>query len=181
MKKILFFLIIVAASFVFQSTGFQTVANAAWGEDVLVTLETPYTDQLKPSMDEAPNGDLYIAAEYPSLAAIRVYKSMDGGENWGPVITFIDTGNILNPSLIYAYGIEDWVFITYEQVLPDNSRSIRLFRFNPANPDNHDWITIASGIYMPADQHIQPEICTESLYYNYYWMYVTYSIDAIDY
>jgi len=48
MKKILFILIIVAAACTLQIIGFQTVANAAWGEDALVTNYIPIPIQLSP-------------------------------------------------------------------------------------------------------------------------------------
>jgi cysteine-rich repeat protein len=179
MKKILFILIAVAAAFVFQIAGFQTIANAAWGEDVLVTNYIPDYFSRHPSMDEAPNGDIYIAVEDEEHNGIRVYKSTDGGETWGWITAiYSDVASYRNPSLAYAAGIENWVFITYErQGLSENWRHVEIFRFDPANPSNSNYATIASNIGgMPPDRHIQPEICTESLYYNYYWVYVTYSV-----
>ncbi len=177
MKKILFILIAVAAACVFQIAGFQTIANAAWGEDVLVTNYIPDYSSVKPSMDEAPNGDLYIVVEENPW--MRVYKSTDGGETWEWLMQFA-SGNIsnVNPSLAYAAGSEDWVFITWEVIELDDSRSILLYRFDPTN-HNSSWADIASGIYMPPDLHIQPEICTDTpYYYATYYVYVTYSVEG---
>ncbi len=166
MKKILFILIAVAAACVFQIAGFQTIANAAWGEDVLVTNYIPDYDSMKPSMDEAPNGDLYIAVEDRMQHGFEYINQRMVAKPGSGSFTFV-SGNIttVNPSLAYAAGSEDWVFITWEVIELDDSRSILLFRFDPANPGTISYATIASGIYMPPDLHIQPEICTDTPYY----------------
>jgi hypothetical protein len=51
----------------------QTPAGShlEWAGDVLVTYTPINTDAAKPSMDEAPNGDLYVAVE--SGDRIRVF------------------------------------------------------------------------------------------------------------
>jgi cysteine-rich repeat protein len=180
MKKILFILIIVAAACTLQIIGFQTVANAAWGEDALVTNYIPDSNSIKPSMAAAPNGDLYIAVEDVESTEIRLYKSTDGGETWAYL--FWIGFNLLNPSLAYAAGAEKWVFITFEVLSTVNSRYIELFRFDPDNPTNSSWTNVASGIYMPNGVHIQPEICTDALYWpDATYVYVTYSIEGLTY
>jgi cysteine-rich repeat protein len=180
MKKILLILTVVAAAGLFQIAGVQTIANAAWGDDVLVTNYIPDSDSIKPSMAAAPNGDLYIAVEDVKSTEIRLYKSMDGGVTWAYL--FWIGFNLLNPSLAYAAGAEKWLFITYEVLSTVNSRSIELFRFDPANPTNSSWSTVASDIYMPAGVHIRPEICTDTPYYDdNYYVYVTYGVEGTTY
>ena len=183
MKKILFILVVVAAAFVFQIAGFQTIANAAWGEDVLVTNYIPDYFSTNPSMDEAPNGDLYIAVEDGEHNGIRVYRSTNGGETWEWLHSFWpESGYLARPSLAYAEGSENWVIIIYEKVTSDVSRDIELFRFDPANLSSIGMATIASGIYMPYGHHLQPEIYTDTpYYYDNYYVYVTYSVYGIDY
>jgi cysteine-rich repeat protein len=187
MKKILFFLTIVATACVFQIAGFQTIANAAWGEDVLVTNAVPDNNPRKPSMDEAPNGDLYIVVEDSEVInfyGIQVYKSTDGGETW---VEFTGLWQsfypFVNPSLAYAAASESWVFITFEQVHANGSRDIVFYRVDPVDIYNADFTTIVYDIYgMPAGANIQPEICTDTPYYDTnYYVYVTYSINDVDY
>ena len=108
---------------------------------------------------------------------------MDGGETWEWVFNYdMVTSRFANPSLAYAAANENWVFTTFEREEEFGARDIMLYRFDPANPSNHDITYIAYSIYMPTGVHIQPEICTDTPYYetNYY-VYVTYSIEGLTY
>jgi len=180
MKKRLFILIAVAAACVFQTAGFQTIANAAWGEDALVSNYIPHMDSRTPSMDSAPTGDLYVAMQRGGYC-IDIYKSTDGGETWNCSVDILMMG--LHKSLSYICPrIGNWVFTTFERGEELQERAVEIYRFVPSNPNNHYRTTIASGIYMPAGVRIQPEICTDTPYYDTnYYVYVTYSIEGLTY
>jgi hypothetical protein len=159
----------------------QTPAESpeVWGVDDLVTWIPQDVNAVKPSMDEAPNGDLYVAVK--SGNAIKAFRLRNGSEHWSQIF-FVEANNADNPSLTYAEGEEDWVYIAYEGNSNTNSKSVRVVRFDPRDSFNRDHTTVESGIIMAdADDHIYPEICSDYLDYDDYQVYVTYAKYGSDY
>lgn len=155
-----------------------------WTGDVLITDLN--IDEAEPSLTSTPDGDLYTAVEHASDGWLRVYRSQDGGQTWQYIIGFITGDNSSNPSITYAKSNnynQEWVYTAYEAHMTDNSKSVMVFRFDPQDPgSNYDFTTVESGIFMATpNEHIHPEICTDNLLFDLYYVYVTYGSYAIDY
>lgn len=144
------------------------------GGDVLVTN---YARGIKPSLAQAPNGDLYVAVEALDSNWIDLYRSQDGGRTWSLRIR-ISSGDSFNPSITCT---QDYVYITYEGVSSaDDSRRVMVFRYNSTSTGGV-FYTIASNIYMPSTEHIYPRICTDRLIFGSgYYVYVTYETHGVD-
>jgi len=154
-----------------------------WHGDVWVTRD-PAVAQGKPSMTQAPNGDLWLAAERLSSSEewIDVYKSTDGGLTWHNMIGFATGLDSHNPSIAYADGDENWIHVVYEaEISSSGFRDIKLFSCDPSDPYGlYKFDTVVPNVLM-GSFHIYPEICTDNNPYSNYYIYVTYSADAIDY
>ncbi len=154
-----------------------------WLGDILVT--DPTYDQVEPAMCKAPDGMLFIAVEQYGVdydGWVRIYRSTDGGRTWAWLVSFITGDEARNPSITYAErdSGEKWVFLAYEVTMFDSTKRIVVVRFDPDDPGG-TWaaVTAASGITGTSD--IYPRICTDYLMYNVFYVYVTYSVYAIDY
>lgn len=152
-----------------------------WLGDVLVT-DSAY-DRVEPAMCKTQDGTLFIALEEHNPADdgwVRVYRSNDGGLTWVWRISF-KTGTVSrNPSITYAERSngEKWAYLAYEATMSDSTKRVMVVRFNPVTLA---WstATVATDIAGTAD--IYPRVCTDDLVYEVYYVYVTYSVNAIDY
>jgi hypothetical protein len=160
--------------------GLSTGPESRWSGDILVG--DPTFDEVEPAMDRAPDGTLFIAVEQygPYDGWVRVYRSIDDGETWAWLISFLTGTESRNPSITCAERAsgEKWVYLAYEATMSDLTKQVMVVRFNP---DNLDWdpATVASGIVATSD--IYPRVCTDNLIYDVYYVYVTYTVNAIDY
>jgi hypothetical protein len=136
--------------------------------DVLVTNRDR---GIKPSLAQAPNGDLFVAVERLDGIWIDIYRSQDGGRTWSFGIG-VSSGDSFNPSITCT---QDYVYVTFEGVSSvDGSRAVKVHRLNFALSEGASF-TVASNIYMPSTEHIYPEICTDYLKYpDDPYIYVTY-------
>ena len=157
-------------------------SGSRWLGDILVT--DPTFDEVEPAMHKAPDGTLFIAVEqYGEYDGwVRVYRSTDGGESWAWLVSFITGDESRNPSITYADRAsgEKWVYLAYEATMSDSTKRIMVVRFNPDDPNTWDAATAAQGIVATPD--IYPRVCTDNLEWpEEYYIYVTYTVNAIDY
>ncbi|MBX3396596.1 MAG: exo-alpha-sialidase [Phycisphaerae bacterium] len=157
--------------------------RSGWLSDVLVG--DPTFDEVEPAMCKSPEGVLFIAVEQYGATYdgwVRVYRSNDGGQTWAWLISFRTGTESRNPSITYAKRAsgEKWVFLAYAATMSDSSKQIIVIRFDPSNPSG-TWtpVTAATGITGTPD--IYPRICTDTLIYDVFYVYVTYSVNAVDY
>jgi len=160
----------------------STGSDSRWLGDILVT--DPTFDQVEPAMHKARDGTLFIAVEQygPDHDGwVRVYRSTNGGKTWASLISFITGTESRNPSITYAERAsgEKWVYLAYEATLSDSTKCIMVTRFNPDDTGMWNPVTAASGITGTSD--IYPRVCTDNLIYDVYYIYVTYTVNAIDY
>lgn len=154
-----------------------------WAGDI--PLVSSSNNEIRPALASAPDGTLYAAVQDTTDGYIDIYRSTTGGESW--YLWFgVRTGiSSHNPSLIYIEdGLyeEKWLYIVYEGMWQDGLRDVKLYRQVVAGPGSSGAVTIASGISMPADQHIAPEICADyPVYSGGIYLYVTYAVQAVDY
>jgi hypothetical protein len=155
--------------------------DSRWLGDILVT--DPTYDQVEPAMHKAPDGTLFIAVEQygQNDGWVRVLRSTNGGKTWSWLISFKTGTASRNPSIAYAERAsgEKWVFLAYEATMSDSTKRIVVVRFNPDDPGGM-WsaVTAATGITGTPD--IYPRVCTDNLVYDVYYIYVTYTVNAID-
>ncbi len=157
-------------------------AESRWLGDVLVG--DPTFDEVEPAMHKAPDGTLFIAVEqYGEYDGwVRVYRSTDGGESWAWLVSYKTGDESRNPSITYAERLsgEKWVYLAYEATMSDSTKRIMVIRFDPDDPGGTwDPVIAASGITGTPD--IYPRVCTDNLIYDVYYIYVTYTVNAIDY
>lgn len=158
------------------------VPRSGWLGDVLVG--DPTYDEAEPAMHKAPDGTLFIAFEVYGSSFdgwVRVYRSTDGGQSWAWLAGFMTGVTSRNPSITYAERAsgEKWIYLVYEATMSDSTKRIMVIRFNPDNSLDWNAVTAASGITGMPD--IYPRVCTDNLIYDVFYVYVTYTINAIDY
>lgn len=150
-----------------------------WLGDILVTDST--MSRVEPAMTSTPDGVLFIAVEsYGAMDGwVTVYRSIDGGAHWQVRIHFKTGVTARNPALTYAERAsgEKWLFLVYEATLADGTKSIMAIRFDP---DTLDWTptTAVSGLTAAPDIH--PAVCTDNLIYDVFYVYIAYTVNAID-
>lgn len=156
--------------------------RSGWLGDVLVG--DPTFDEAEPAMCKMPDGTLFIAVEQygPTYDGwVRVYRSIDAGRSWAWLVSY-KTGTVSrNPSITYAERAsgERWVFLAYEATISDSTKRIVVVRFNPDDTGMWDPTTAATDITGSPD--IYPRVCTDNLIYDYYYVYVTYAVNAVDF
>jgi hypothetical protein len=152
-----------------------------WHSDVLVT-DLAF-DEVEPAMCKTPDGTLFIAVEqYGDFDGwIRIYRSTNGGLTWAWLVSFKSGNESRNPAVTYANltNGETWLFLAYEATMSDTTKRIVVVRVDPNDTGNYTFVTAASGITGTPDIH--PRICTDNLIYDVFYVYVTYSVYAIDY
>jgi len=156
--------------------------DSRWLDDILVQ-DTDY-DEIEPALHKAPDGTLFIAVEQYGTTFdgwVRVYRSTDDGQTWSWLVSFTHGEEARNPSITYAERTsgEKWVFLTFEVTMSDSTKRIRVIRFDPDTPSTWDSVEAASFTYTPED--VYPRICTDNLVYDLYYVYLTYTVNAIDY
>jgi hypothetical protein len=161
----------------------STGPRPRWLGDVLVG--DPTFDEAEPAMHKAPDGTLFIAVEQygPTYDGwVRVYRSTDGGASWVWLVSYRTGTASRNPSITYAErdSGEKWVYLAYEATISDSTKRIVVIRFNPDNTGTWNPTTAATGITGTSD--IYPRVCTDNLEWpEGYYVYVTYTVNAIDY
>lgn len=152
-----------------------------WAGDIPIASSSD--NEIRPALASAPDGTLYAAIQDTTDGYIDIYRSTTGGESW--YLWFgVRTGvSSHNPSLTYieVSDEEKWLYIAYEGTWPNDLRDVMLYRKAVAGSGSSGPVTIASGISMPADQHIAPEIISDYPIYMNIYLYVTYAVQAIDY
>jgi hypothetical protein len=130
----------------------------------------------RPTLAAGPNNTLYAAVEDLCLQWIYVYGSTDQGATWtyltGVVGGYPGT-NLSYPSIACGRdeGGTTWIFVAYETLVADGSRSVDILRFDPANPGGADIFTVDT-IYI--DDEVHPEICSDWPIYSNFSLYLTY-------
>ncbi|MBU0740824.1 hypothetical protein KKG45_05665 [bacterium] len=155
--------------------------GSRWQGDVLVT--DPTFDEVEPAMCKTPDGTLFIAVEqYGAYDGwIRIYRSTNGGLTWAWLVSYKSGNESRNPAITYANRTngETWLFLAYEATMSDTTKRIVVVRVDPNNTGNWTSVTAASGITGTPDIH--PRICTDNPIYDVFYVYVTYSVYAVDY
>lgn len=152
-------------------------------DDVLIT--DPAVTEVKPSIASAPNGDLFVVVDNEDVdARMDLYRSTDGGNNWSHLFWFASNPQSRNPAITYAEDSagERWLFVAYEVVTSDIERRARMFRIDPDNTGEFNFITIKDAIpwTVPLYQ-LHPQIATDNIQFSItYYLYVTYAIPTID-
>lgn len=158
-----------------------TGPESLWSGDILVG--DPSYDEVEPAMDRAPDGTMFMAVEQYGTydGYVRVYRSIDDGETWAWLISFKTGTESRNPSITYAERAsgEKWVYVAYEATMSDLTKKVMVTRFDPDDLSNWDPVPVASGIVATSD--IYPRVCTDNLIFDVYYVYVTYTVNAIDY
>ncbi len=155
--------------------------NLKWvTPDILVT--TPTIDEGKPAIAAAPNGDLFLAADYFS-SGVRIYRSTDDGASWDILSSFVTGMTSRNPAMIYAEnGTETWLVLVYEWVDSDTVRGLMSIHVDPYNPSDWSAVWIDSSIpWTVPGNELHPQITTDFPDFSsgvYY--YVTYAVTGID-
>jgi len=137
--------------------------------------------QKAPVIASSEDGDLYVAFEnyddrYPHTY-ITIRRSTDGGRNWNPYIhVHDDNGELLGPDIVIGEGVEDWVFLVYEQ--RRNGR-IRCYR---RSLDGED--ASFATVFNPDGNHgafRRPNICvdTDENYYIFVVALTTYRNNTV--
>lgn len=162
----------------------ETDPNLKWATpDPLVT--NPAEDEGTPSIASAPNGQLFVAVDQFGTGRILIYDSIDGGQNWSWLSSFVHGSNSRNPALIYAEnGADRWLVVVYEFVTSETARSLRAYRVDPDDPQN-DYLFVGiddSMVWTNPGTEIHPQITCDfpSLTTGIYF-YVTYAKPSIDY
>jgi hypothetical protein len=166
------------------SQGESEGSHAKWmiGDSLITDLSS---DEGRPSLAVAPNGDLWVAVEDadPSDPFIRIYRSTDGGRTWSFAWSAASMPESRYPSLAYAEnGIGDaWLFLVYEVYKSMELRSLHLFRFDPANPGAPgDMASIQDNIATPGLDAIEPRLVTDNEEFPNPYLYLTYSVPLED-
>ncbi|MFH2002786.1 MAG: sialidase family protein [Planctomycetota bacterium] len=157
-------------------------SDSRWFGDILVG--DPTYDQVEPAMHKTPDGTLFIAVEQYGVdydGWVRVYRSINDGDTWTWLVSFKTGTEARNPSLTYAENAsgQNWVFLAYEATMFDLTKNILVIRFDPDDINTWDAVVAASGIVDTPD--IYPRICTDNLIYDMYYVYVTYTVNGLDY
>ncbi|GAK57781.1 hypothetical protein U27_04748 [Candidatus Vecturithrix granuli] len=155
-----------------------------WAGDKLIASSSD--NEMCPSLASAPDGTLYAAIQDTTDGYIKIYRSINGGESWSLWFGVRTGVSSHNPSLTYiedTLNNEKWLYVVYEGTWADDSRNVMLYRKLVAGAGTSGPVTIASGISMPADQHIAPEICADypAFISGGIYLYVTYAVQAVDY
>ena len=149
-----------------------------WGgvSDVLVT--NPLENQARPSVASAPNGDLFVAVDNLDSNSIDVFDSTDGGKTWSPLYSFTNGSDSRHPSIAFARGDEDWVYVAYEKVNADDSREVWVMRFHRALAPISRHTKVGGPWSMGSSiEHIQPRITTDTIEFgSIHYVYVTYTV-----
>lgn len=159
----------------------STGPASRWLGDILVG--DPTYDEVEPAMCKTPDGTLFIAVEqYGEWDGwVRVYRSTDGGKTWGWLVSYKTGTESRNPSITYAQRAsgDTWLYVAYEATMSDSTKSIMVVRVDPDNISDWTPVTAVEGIALTPDIH--PRVCTDNLIYDVYYIYVTYTVNAIDY
>jgi hypothetical protein len=151
-------------------------ATPRWMGDVIVT--SPNYDQVKPFMDRAPDGTLYLAVEEhgDTDGWIRVWRSTDDGHTWVWTNGFKNAGGSRNPAVAVAQNPagDNFIYIVYHA---PGSNAIGMYRI-PTPGGFGTFLTVATGL-VATDVH--PRICTDNSLWNSYYVYVTWTDNYIDY
>lgn len=141
-------------------------------------------DSVKPAITSAPNGDLYLAAEELGSGWFYVYQSTNGGHTWEWLVGFRSNDESRNPSIAYGEHSngEKWVYVAYESVVTaDDTRRVRVFRFNPVTIAWDDVVVDGPFIMSRLSDEVHPQIITDFVDWgDGYYPYVTYSKFEID-
>jgi len=151
--------------------------------DSLVT--NPAETEGTPAVASAPSGELFVAVDQFGAGRILIYHSIDGGQNWSWLASFIDGTNSRNPALAYAEnGGDRWLVLVYELVTSDTDRSLKSFRVNADDPQN-DFLFAGiadSIVWTNPGTELHPQItCDFPDFTSGVYFYVTYAIPSIDY
>ena len=156
-------------------------AALKWGgvSDVLVT--DPMENQARPSMASALNGDLFVAVDNLDDNSIEVFESTDEGKTWSHFYSFTDGSDSRHPSIAFAEGVDDWVFVAYEKVNADDSREVWVMRMHRSVPGflwNRAKVGGPWSMGSPSE-HIEPQITTDKVKWpGSYFVYITYTVQV---
>lgn len=159
----------------------ENEAATDWYDDI--PMGDPTFDEVEPALAIAPDGKLFVAVEQHGTTHdgwIRVYRSTDAGYSWVWLIG-IHSGTVArNPAIAYAERAtgENWVYVAYEATMADSTKRIMVFRFDPDEPLDNDFVTAATDITGTPDIH--PRICTDNRVWDTYYVYVTYIVNGVD-
>ncbi|MFH1747846.1 MAG: sialidase family protein [Planctomycetota bacterium] len=157
--------------------------GSRWLGDILVG--DPTFDEVEPAMHKAPDGTLFIAVEQYGVdwdGWVRIYRSVDGGQTWAWLISFITGNESRNPAITYAERAsgDTWLYLAYEATMSDTTKRIMVIRVDPNNTG--DWTAVIAASGITGTPSIYPRICTDNLEWpEGYYVYVTYTVNAIDY
>ncbi|MFH1998293.1 MAG: sialidase family protein [Planctomycetota bacterium] len=149
-----------------------------WGGDVLIT--DPAIGMVKPSMIHTPDGVLYAAVEVQSNNNIRIYRSTDGGATWTFIYWTGGGDDLRNPSVAYGENASGEVLYVGFEVLSGTQHGVNVLHLDVNTLSAYNTYVVW-GFTMPGSEQVYPKICTDSLFYNTYYIYVTYAVSAIDY
>lgn len=147
-----------------------------WGDDVRITESI--WDHAHPSLTATPNGNLFVAVEKLTTGWIAVYRSLDGGQTWNSPFAFLHGDRVVNPSIHYVEGGDDWIVVAYTSHYGDN-KLVGTLRLDPADPENYSFLSIEADI--TGTEEIHPHICSDNIDYGGYYLYAVYSLDLGDY
>lgn len=155
--------------------------NLKWLHSQAV-ISDPTLDMVEPSIATAPDGRLFAAVDERGTGRIFVYHSTDNGVTWSWLLSFLHGSLARNPALAYAESSgQKWLFVVYEYVLSDASRSLYALRVDPDDTGNWVFVGIDTGItWLNASTELQPQITTDYLDWPTYYVYLTYAIPSID-
>ena len=134
-------------------------------------------------MCKAPDGTLFVAVEQYGDTYdgwVRIYRSDDGGNTWYQWTGFIAGERMRNPAITYAERAagDKWVHLAAE-VASGTTKWVIHIRVNPDDSGEWSYVYPASDITGTSD--VRPRITTDNLLYDFYYVYITYSVNAVDY
>lgn len=162
----------------FRGTG-SASGTLAWGGDVLIT--DPAIGMIKPGMVSDPNGVLYAAVDVLSENVVRIYRSLDGGLNWAYIQGISGGDDIRNPSVAFGEdGAGDNALYVAMEMYSGGLHGVLVMHMDVNTLTSYSTY-VEWGFSLPGSEQVYPRICTDYLFFTGYYVYVTYSVHAIDY
>lgn len=155
-----------AASAVAESGETTGAIDPLFAGDVLVADEDP-TVEGHPDMACTDSGRCYLTFEGMNDFCVYVYRSLNGGLSWSPMLSSCGgAGDMHDPSIAVPEVTEDYLYWVYEH---EELNRIRLVRYDL---NTGEWLefTVASNALGVR----RPRIVTDNREYGDYYLYVTY-------